>query len=108
MAWETRGNGRYYYRKVRAGRRVVSEYVGSGEVAQLIAQLEEVRQEQGIWEQMKQKAEREALEADQAVDRELDRIGGLVRSLQAAVLLVNDYHTHKGQWRRRRCFPKDK
>ncbi len=42
MAWESRGNGSYYYRKQRIGGRVVSEYVGQGEVAGLVAQLDAI------------------------------------------------------------------
>ncbi len=33
MGWERRGSSQYYYRKIRRGRCVVSEYVGSGELA---------------------------------------------------------------------------
>ena len=40
MGWETRGNGKYYYRKRRIGDKVVSEYVGTGPGAELIAELQ--------------------------------------------------------------------
>ena len=46
MAWEARGNKSYYYRKRRIGRRVVSEYVGSSETAELIAGMDVLDQEQ--------------------------------------------------------------
>ena len=40
MGWETRGNGTYYYRKVRRGGRVCSEYVGRGLVADMLADID--------------------------------------------------------------------
>ena len=40
MAWETRGNGTYYYRKVRRDGVVRSEYVGAGLVAEALAGLD--------------------------------------------------------------------
>lgn len=40
MAWEKRGNRSYFYQKKRIGGKVKSEYVGAGEVAELIARRE--------------------------------------------------------------------
>ncbi|MFN2514559.1 MAG: hypothetical protein ABR568_24515, partial [Pyrinomonadaceae bacterium] len=40
MGWEQRGNNRYYYRKEREGPRVKSVYVGRGEIAQIVAQIQ--------------------------------------------------------------------
>ena len=37
MAWEKRGNNSYYYQKRRIGDRVVSDYIGAGPVAEMIA-----------------------------------------------------------------------
>jgi hypothetical protein len=51
---------------------------------------------------MQRQAERQALEADRATDRKLDRAGAKVRTLATAVLLASGYHTHKGQWRKKR------
>ena len=33
MGWEKRGNNKYYYRKKREGKRVISIYFGKGEKA---------------------------------------------------------------------------
>ena len=91
--------GRYYYRSRREGRRVVTEYLGAGELAQAIAQLD-------VLEQWERAQERAAIRAERArereVDRNLDAAGDLLRLLAQATLLVNGYHAHKGQWRRRR------
>ena len=67
MAWESRGNNEYYYRKQRIGDRVVSEYVGHGWLAEAVATLDEIErlereQEREAWRQ--EQAEIRALEAD--------------------------------------------
>src|SRR5687767_1996015 len=40
MGWEQRGNKCYYYKKQREGSRVKSIYVGRGEIAHMISQIQ--------------------------------------------------------------------
>jgi hypothetical protein len=40
MGWEQRGNNSYYYRKERDGWRVKSTYVGRGEIAHMVPQIQ--------------------------------------------------------------------
>ena len=40
MGWEQRGNNQYYYKKEREGSRVKSVYVGRGEIAEMVAQIQ--------------------------------------------------------------------
>ena len=40
MGWEQRGNNSYYYKKERDGSRVKSVYVGRGEIAHMVAQIQ--------------------------------------------------------------------
>lgn len=101
MGWETRGKNQYYYTKMRLGDRVISQYVGNGETAQLIAQLEEINWLKG---QEKQQKWRSIKQAEQAKIRRLDYIEGRIRAIKEAVLLVNGYHQHKRQWRKWRNF----
>lgn len=100
MGWETRDRGgSYYYRKEREGSRVRSVYVGSGETALLISQLEEMRADQ---EQDERNRERQLRELDESADRALDSLSELTELLTVAALLASGYHTHKRQWRRKR------
>lgn len=100
MGIETRRNGNvYYYEKRREGDRVVSEYVGGGLVADLAQKRAELDRAQ-------REAERERLRIERMsmaeVDAALDQFSKLVDTVMAAELLLNGYHQHKRQWRRRR------
>jgi len=99
MGWEKRGHHLYYYRKRREGKRVISEYVGRGELAEATATLDALdRHEQ----EDERAALRDEREAQRAVDQAIDTAGELVRALTHTVLLASGYHKHKGQWRKRR------
>jgi len=99
MAWEDRNGKRYYYKKRREGRRVVSEYYGSDEFAGLLADRDYLNREE---ERKKRQAQRRELEGWLALDREINQLLNIYLDLASAVLLASGYHTHKGQWRRRR------
>lgn len=96
MAWETRNGNRYYYRKRRIGDRVVSEYMG-GDVGGLFAMLDENEQER---RQLEREARRAEQEAQHAIDKQIDEVIGLARTLADAAMIEAGYHRHKGQWRR--------
>lgn len=104
MGWEHRNGQTYYYRKRRQGDRVVSEYVGNGDSATLIA-LFDAEDREAKW------AEAEALRAEQARDREFGlRLDALVKQAKAEAtkyLRSLGYHQHKRQWRKRRVQPSD-
>jgi hypothetical protein len=106
MAWETRnGRGTYYTRSRRVGGRVVRKYIGSGETAVLIAELD--RQER-----KKRQAEaaqwRERKAQDAALEAQLDEVCRLADLLAETVLLAAGYHRHHhGQWRKRRGKAKE-
>lgn len=106
MAWETRkgSSGRYYTRSRRQHGRVVREYVGSGAVAEMLAQLDaHLREEQ---------AQDAAIAAEEQAARDAyyARLFGPVDVLDAAsrvllrqTLTALGYHQHdRGEWRRLR------
>lgn len=99
MGWEQRGNQSYYYRKMRQGHRVISEYIGTGEGARLLyfideSEREEARIDQITWKKIK-------LE-NQTTDLEIDKLNHKINTLVKATMLASGYHTHKGQWRKLR------
>lgn len=99
MGWEKRGGRQVYYRKRREGRRVVSEYIGAGELAQLLAQCDALEREDRERERETWRAE---CAARDEVDRALDNALALGRALLAGAMLATGHHTHKGTWRHRR------
>jgi hypothetical protein len=99
MGWEKRGNGRYFYRKRREGRHVVSEYVGGGSDAELLSKLLGITSDKAMTERQALRKQREEIEA---LDAELERACSLVDALIEATLLANGFHKHKGEWRRKR------
>ena len=101
MGWEHRGNNLYFYQKERLGNQVVSQYIGRGEIADLISLLAASEKEVRKAQTVKRQLEREIQEADLALDRQLDEIGDLVRGLLRVALMSNSFHTHKGEWRKR-------
>lgn len=101
MGWEKRGNKQYYYEKRRVGDKVYSKYIGNGPSADLMSALVEYGQLVKSLKQAEIEIMRSELEEDRAVERHLDQIGSWIRTLTSAILLVNGYHTHKGQWRKR-------
>jgi hypothetical protein len=96
MGWE-RG---YYYRVRKVNGRVLREYVGTGRVAELIAEsdaLERQRRQQKALALRRAKAELAALDA------ELKALVETTDLLTRAVLLAAGYRQHhRGEWRKRR------
>jgi hypothetical protein len=97
MGWD---RGRYYTRSHKVNGRVVREYVGSGRVGELAAELDAIEREA-------RQADRQALKDEQEALRTLDapvaELCALVDLLARAALLAAGYHQHKrGIWRKRR------
>ena len=99
MAWETRGNGRYYYRKVRDGGRVRSEYIGAGMLAEAHAGLDEIDRHSAAAGRVAWAA---TVQAERDAERAIDEAADVAEALTAAVLIAAGYHTHRRQWRRQR------
>lgn len=99
MPWENRNGQDYYYRKRRDGDQVISEYVGSGWLAEIAASQDgEKRAEREAEHRIWNDAKAEILATDREVNQTLDTCHDLAN----AILLASGFHTHKGQWRRKR------
>jgi predicted nucleic acid-binding protein len=100
MAWKTVNGRRYYYRSKREGGRVVTEYVGTGEVARLLSQLDTIDRDEREAERQAERAERERFDAE---DRAVAVWCKDVEAVARVALGAAGYHRHKrGEWRQRR------
>lgn len=101
MAWERRERGGLYYTRSRKENgRVVREYIGSGPVAVMAAQMDAIERERLAEKAVRWREEREELDAlDDSVNEVAEASDLLVR----AALVAAGYHQHnRGEWRRRR------
>ncbi len=99
MAWERRGSNLYYYQGERQGGRVRKRYVGTGELAHIIAHAEETRRR--VWAERKAK-ERTELDEARSLASAGDELYEAVEVLAVAEMVAAGFHRHKGQWRWRR------
>jgi hypothetical protein len=99
MGWEQRGTNRYYYKKERDGSRVKSVYVGRGEIAHMVAQIQS--SSSLIERCARHMRSPEQVKYDKA-EAALDLATDLIQLITEATLLTAGFHTHKRQWRRKR------
>jgi hypothetical protein len=105
MAWETRRRGgRYYTRSRKVRGRVVREYVGTGQIAELCAQLDAMeREERDSEAELQRAAWRERNAHYAALFGPLDMLDAACDALVCQELEAAGYHQHhRGEWRRRR------
>ncbi len=99
MGWEQCGNGLYYYSKKREGKRVVSEYVGTGFSGSLIAILDKEDREKRELAHAQWKDEKAEVKK---IEMNIERLNIAIRGIVHASLLTSGFHPHKGQWRKKR------
>jgi hypothetical protein len=105
MAWEIRGQGRYFYESRRRRGVVEKIYLGKGALGELAAGL--------INESRRKRAEQaESLASEQArlatLVRAMARLDEAVRLMLQASLIASDYQRHDHHWRRRRVRLEDR
>ncbi len=95
MGWEARGSNRYYYKKKRISRKVVSEYMGrTPDAYRTASEVEEQLQH----EQLERNEREKATTMENAINQLVRESKALVKG----VLLASGYHQHRGEWRYRR------
>ena len=101
MGWEKRARGGLYYtRSKKIGNQVVREYVGTGPLAQLAAEMDALDRQRRQEEAEAWRTERECMEA---LETPIEELCQAAEVLAQAALLAAGYHRHnRGQWRKRR------
>jgi hypothetical protein len=101
MGWD---KGRYYSRSKKVNGRVVREYVGTGRVAELVAEMDALEREKRRLDALalrQEKAELAALDAD------IEALSETVNLVARAALLAAGFHQHKrGEWRKKHGNPR--
>lgn len=89
----------YWYRSVREGKRVRTEYIGSDERAQFAAACDSERQQERALERVRL----QALAIQEGCgDKAVDAIQAQLNAIQSEVLTANGWHKHSGTWRKKR------
>jgi hypothetical protein len=99
MGWEQRGNNRYYYKKQREGATVKSVYVGRGEIAHMISQIQS---SSPLLERLARGIKSPEVVQQEKAGAALEQVTDLIRLITQGTLLTAGFHTHHRQWRRTR------
>jgi hypothetical protein len=99
MGWEQRGNNQYYYKKEREGSRVKSVYVGRGEIAYMVSELQS---SSPLLERIARTVKSPDLVKSEKADATLKQASDLIQLITQATLLTAGFHTHRRQWRKKR------
>ena len=100
MALEKRGGNYYYYKKERDGNRVISKYYGKGELANLIAQFDEIERHEKA---EKAEIQRKSRETQTKIDLELTELEQKTKYLVSEFLKSKGfYQTTSREWRIKR------
>jgi hypothetical protein len=98
MGWD---KGRYYTRSKKVNGRVLREYVGTGRVALLVAQMDALERQQREAERAVDQAKRAELDA---IDATLNELNQLAEVVTRAALVAAGYRQHKrSEWRKQRA-----
>ena len=92
--WEQRGSKQFYYKKVRRGQAVVSEYWGRDEAAHLIAERIQFLKEDAFFSRDVRKIHREHESAEHQLIQAVERV---ITVLTRSTLQNLGYHVRKGE-----------
>jgi hypothetical protein len=95
MPWKQRGNRRYYYRNERQGRRVLSTYVGAGQLADLVAELDVLDRERREQEATERQIERSQFAELASTSEELTALLSEAQKAVYDALIAAGFHQHR-------------
>jgi len=99
MAWKTSKYGhRYLYKNRRRGNRVITQYVGTGAVAELAARTEALYRAE---RQAELRAWQEELRCCAEIDAVVATVCSTIDQLVMAELLLAGCYRHQWEWRKR-------
>ena len=99
MGLEQRSGRFYFYEKRREGRRVVSRYIGGGELALIATEIHA----QDIQKRERQRQKQRKIHNEQKkIDQQLAQAEKALATILRSILCSAGFHQHKGQWRKRR------
>ena len=102
MGWKPRGGRNYFYRSERDGGQVRTHYVGTGELAESIAQLQQIEAQT---REARRYVEKDWRERDERLSDRIQRACRLLNIAAEALVEASGYHRHhRGPWRRRRTM----
>ena len=97
MAWESRGNRNYYYRKEWINGKCVSSYVGTGELAGLLAQFDRITQAE---KEIEAESQRKSRENIAEIDNDLNEMERKTKKIVESFLIERGfYKTSSREWR---------
>jgi hypothetical protein len=100
MVWKKSKSGHWYlYKNRRRGNRVITQYIGTGAVAELAVRREALRRAERHAEMCAWREEqRDCAELDESITN----MCAAIERLLMAELLLAGFHCHEWAWRKRR------
>jgi hypothetical protein len=103
MSWMGPGR-RYYYQRKRVNGRIEYTYIGAGQLAPLVAEIDQLDRERRQQERWEAQAARNEFAEQAATPEALSLLLEQAHSAAAAALEAAGYHQHKrGEWRKKRA-----
>jgi hypothetical protein len=100
MGWKRRRNGRrYYYRVIRRGNRILTEYIGGGQIGEDAAKEDADRRAARASRRQNRQLRRQEHEA---LSDQLKEMHDEASAIAEAALLATSFYRHcRGRWRKR-------
>lgn len=101
MNWEKRGDSDYYYRKYRIGNSVFSRYAGSGKIADLAFEEDQLLRDRSSFERVRQ---HRLQEDEKVMERWANRVYTRNTTIFKALMLISGYHNPQRTMEKNTCL----